>query len=179
MAGKFGSSAGEIIAEALVRARAEGTSRIGEEHLFAALLASPDSGPLLGRLGDPEQINWDCARSTGTRTNPDNRRRRPSRHRYFRLALSAHRGVPEGDPAVRVCPVSRKMANLTHLAGGGPTRRSTLKPRHHRLNGVPLATFVQSCYGSCPHSHICDCPSRSVLLLTVRHVPVWRVIGWP
>ena len=31
------------------------TSRIGEEHLFAALLASPDSGPLLGRLGDPEQ----------------------------------------------------------------------------------------------------------------------------
>jgi hypothetical protein len=28
----------------LVRARAEGTSRIGEEHLFAALLASPDSG---------------------------------------------------------------------------------------------------------------------------------------
>lgn len=55
MAGKFGSSAGEVIAEALVRARAEGTSRIGEEHLFAALLASPDSGPLLGRLGDPEQ----------------------------------------------------------------------------------------------------------------------------
>lgn len=55
MAGKFGSSAGEGIAQALVRTRAEGTSRIGEEHLFAALLASPDSGPLLGRLGDPEQ----------------------------------------------------------------------------------------------------------------------------
>lgn len=55
MAGKFGSSAGEVIAEALVRARAEGTSRTGAEHLFAALLASPDSGPLLGRLGDPEQ----------------------------------------------------------------------------------------------------------------------------
>jgi hypothetical protein len=55
VAGKFGSSAGEVIAEALVRARAEGTSRIGEEHLFAALLARPDSGPLLGRLGDPEQ----------------------------------------------------------------------------------------------------------------------------
>jgi ATP-dependent Clp protease ATP-binding subunit ClpA len=51
VAGKFGSSAGEVIADALVRARAEGTSRIGEEHLFAALLASPDSGPLLGRLG--------------------------------------------------------------------------------------------------------------------------------
>jgi hypothetical protein len=55
VAGKFGSSAGEVIADALVRARAEGTSRIGEEHLFAALLASPDSGPLLGRPGDPEQ----------------------------------------------------------------------------------------------------------------------------
>lgn len=55
MAGEFGSSAGEVIAEVLVRARAEGTSRIGEEHLFAALLASPDSGPLLGRLGDPER----------------------------------------------------------------------------------------------------------------------------
>jgi hypothetical protein len=44
VAGKFGSSAGEVIAEALVRARAEGTSRIGEEHLFAALLASGSSG---------------------------------------------------------------------------------------------------------------------------------------
>ncbi len=43
MAGKFGSSAGAVIADALVRARAEGTSRIGEEHLFAALLANPDS----------------------------------------------------------------------------------------------------------------------------------------
>jgi ATP-dependent Clp protease ATP-binding subunit ClpA len=47
------SSAGAVIADALVRARAEGTSRIGEEHLFAALLANPDSGPLLGRLGGP------------------------------------------------------------------------------------------------------------------------------
>lgn len=54
MAGRFGSSAGAVIADALVRARAEGTSRIGEEHLFAALLANPDSGPLLGQLG-PEQ----------------------------------------------------------------------------------------------------------------------------
>ena len=53
MAGKFGSSAGAVIADALVRARAEGTSRIEEEHLFAALLASSDSGPLLGRLGGP------------------------------------------------------------------------------------------------------------------------------
>jgi hypothetical protein len=50
VAGKFGSSAGEVIAEARVRARAEGTSRIWEERLFAALLASPDSGPLL--VGD-------------------------------------------------------------------------------------------------------------------------------
>lgn len=55
MAGKFAaSSAGAVIADALVRARAEGTSRIGEEHLFAALLANPDSGPLLGRLGGPD-----------------------------------------------------------------------------------------------------------------------------
>jgi ATP-dependent Clp protease ATP-binding subunit ClpA len=55
VAGKFGSSAGAVIADALVRARAEGTSRIGEEHLFAALLANPDSGPLLGRLGGPDE----------------------------------------------------------------------------------------------------------------------------
>lgn len=55
MAGKFGSSAGAVIADALVRARAEGTSRIEEEHLFAALLANPESGPLLGRLGGPGQ----------------------------------------------------------------------------------------------------------------------------
>jgi Clp amino terminal domain, pathogenicity island component len=54
VAGKLDSSAGAVIADALVRARAEGTGRIGEEHLFAALLASPDSGPLLGQLG-PEQ----------------------------------------------------------------------------------------------------------------------------
>ena len=65
MAGKFGSSAGEVIAEARVRARAEGTSRIWEERLFAALLASPDSGPLLGRLGDPE-TSGECVRSTET-----------------------------------------------------------------------------------------------------------------
>lgn len=55
MPGKISSSAGVVIADALVRARAEGTSQIGEEHLFAALLASPDSRPLLGRLGGPEQ----------------------------------------------------------------------------------------------------------------------------
>ena len=55
MPGKFGSSAGPVIADALVRARADGTSRIGEEHLFAALLASPDSRLLLGRLGGPGQ----------------------------------------------------------------------------------------------------------------------------
>jgi ATP-dependent Clp protease ATP-binding subunit ClpA len=53
--GRFDSSAGTVIAGALARARAEGTSRIGEEHLFAALLASPDTGPLLGQLGQPEQ----------------------------------------------------------------------------------------------------------------------------
>ena len=61
MAGKFGSSAGAVIADALVRARAEGTSRIGEEHLFAALLANPDSRPLLGQLGGPEQAEAMCA----------------------------------------------------------------------------------------------------------------------
>ena len=56
MAGRFDSSAGAVIADALVRARAEGTGRIGEEHLFAALLANPDSRPLLGGLGGPEQV---------------------------------------------------------------------------------------------------------------------------
>jgi ATP-dependent Clp protease ATP-binding subunit ClpA len=54
VAGRFAaSSAGAVIADALVRARAEGTSRIAEEHLLAALLANQDSGPLLGRLGGP------------------------------------------------------------------------------------------------------------------------------
>jgi ATP-dependent Clp protease ATP-binding subunit ClpA len=55
VAGKFSSSARAVIADALVRARAEGTSRIGDEHLFAALLAHPDSGPLLNRLGGPDE----------------------------------------------------------------------------------------------------------------------------
>jgi ATP-dependent Clp protease ATP-binding subunit ClpA len=53
--GKFTSSAGAVIADALERARAEGTSRIAEEHLFAAMLANPDSRPLLGRLGGPDE----------------------------------------------------------------------------------------------------------------------------
>jgi ATP-dependent Clp protease ATP-binding subunit ClpA len=55
MPGMRRSSAGAVIADALERARAEGASQIGEEHLFAALLANPDSRPLLGRLGGPEQ----------------------------------------------------------------------------------------------------------------------------
>jgi hypothetical protein len=55
MPGISGSSAGVVIADALDRARAEGTSRIGEEHLFAALLANPDSRTLLGRLGRPDE----------------------------------------------------------------------------------------------------------------------------
>ena len=55
MPGKFISSAGAVIADALERARAEGTSQIAEEHLFAALLANPDSRPLLGRLGGPDE----------------------------------------------------------------------------------------------------------------------------
>jgi ATP-dependent Clp protease ATP-binding subunit ClpA len=49
-----GSSAGAVIADALMRARSDGTSQIGEEHLFAALLVNPDSRPLVGRLGGPE-----------------------------------------------------------------------------------------------------------------------------
>jgi len=53
--GKIGSSAGAVIADALTRARAEGTSQIGEDHLFAALMASPDSKPLLARVGGPRQ----------------------------------------------------------------------------------------------------------------------------
>jgi ATP-dependent Clp protease ATP-binding subunit ClpA len=50
---KLTSSAGAVIADALERARAEGTSQIGEEHLFAALLSNPGSRPLLGKLGGP------------------------------------------------------------------------------------------------------------------------------
>ena len=53
MAGKITSSAAGVIADALRRARAEGTSQIGEEHLFAALLGNPESRPLLGPLGGP------------------------------------------------------------------------------------------------------------------------------
>lgn len=55
MAGKLTSSAGTVIADALERARAEGTSRIAEEHLFAALLNNPGTRPLLGRLGEPQE----------------------------------------------------------------------------------------------------------------------------
>jgi ATP-dependent Clp protease ATP-binding subunit ClpA len=53
--GRTSSSAAAVIADALVRARAEGTSQIREDHLFAALLASPGGRPLLGRLGGAEQ----------------------------------------------------------------------------------------------------------------------------
>lgn len=49
------SSAADIIADALTRARAEGTSRIGDEHLFAALLAHPDTRHLFGKLGGPAE----------------------------------------------------------------------------------------------------------------------------
>lgn len=55
MPGKLTSSASAAIADALQRARAEGTSQIAEEHLFAALLASPDSRPLLSGLGGPQE----------------------------------------------------------------------------------------------------------------------------
>jgi ATP-dependent Clp protease ATP-binding subunit ClpA len=41
--------------DALERARAEGTTQIREEHLFAALLVNPDSRPLLARVGGPGQ----------------------------------------------------------------------------------------------------------------------------
>lgn len=61
MPGKFGSSAGAVIADALVRARAEGTGQIGEDHLFAALLADPDSRPLFGGLGSPAEAEAVCA----------------------------------------------------------------------------------------------------------------------
>ena len=68
MAGRFAaSSAGVVIADALVRARAEGTSRIGEDHLFAALLANPDSGLLLGRLGGPDEAEAVRAEIRGAR----------------------------------------------------------------------------------------------------------------
>ena len=55
MSGKFASSAGAVIVDALERARAEGTRLIREEHLFAALLGNPDSRPLLGQLGAPDE----------------------------------------------------------------------------------------------------------------------------
>jgi len=55
LSGRSSSSAGAIIADALDRARVEGTSQIAEDHLFAALLASPDVRPVFGRLGEPEQ----------------------------------------------------------------------------------------------------------------------------
>jgi ATP-dependent Clp protease ATP-binding subunit ClpA len=53
MPGKVQSSFASVITDALRRARADGTSQIGEEHLFAALLGNPDSRPLLGRLDRP------------------------------------------------------------------------------------------------------------------------------
>ncbi|MGP8000749.1 MAG: Clp protease N-terminal domain-containing protein [Streptosporangiaceae bacterium] len=53
MPGKTGSSAAAVLADAVQRARAEGTSQISEEHLFAALLGNPASQPLLGRLAGP------------------------------------------------------------------------------------------------------------------------------
>lgn len=67
MPGKLTSSAGAVIADALERARAEGTSRIAEEHLFAALLANPDSRPLFGRLGGPDEAEAVWAEVRGAR----------------------------------------------------------------------------------------------------------------
>src|SRR5262245_1396790 len=40
-----------------MRARADGTSQIAEEHLFAAMLANPDSRRLVGGRGGPEQAD--------------------------------------------------------------------------------------------------------------------------
>lgn len=67
MPGKLTSSAEAVIADALERARAEGTSRIAEEHLFAALLANPDSRPLFGRLGGPDEAEAVWAEVRGAR----------------------------------------------------------------------------------------------------------------
>lgn len=50
MSAKSASSAAAVITDAMRRARAEGVSEIGAEHLFAALLAQPESRPLFGRL---------------------------------------------------------------------------------------------------------------------------------
>ena len=60
MPGMSSSSAGAVIADALVRARADGTRRIGEQHLFAALMANPDSRPLLGGPDEAEAV-WAAA----------------------------------------------------------------------------------------------------------------------
>jgi hypothetical protein len=116
VAGKFGSSAGEVIAEALVRARAEGTSRIGEEHLFAALLASLDSGPLLGRLGDPEQaeaVRAEVREARGTKRGPaaEGRPGRPAD------------GSPA--PAARAAGPARRPLDV---AGRGPEVSCLIRP---------------------------------------------------
>jgi Clp amino terminal domain, pathogenicity island component len=60
------SSAALVFVDAPQRARAEGTNQIREEHLFAALLSNPDSRPLLGQLGGPDEAEavW-AGRATG------------------------------------------------------------------------------------------------------------------
>jgi ATP-dependent Clp protease ATP-binding subunit ClpA len=61
------SPAAAVIADALERARAGGTSQIAEEHLFAALLSNPDSRPLLGRLSAPDEAEAVWAEVRGAR----------------------------------------------------------------------------------------------------------------
>lgn len=51
---KLSSSAAAVIADAVARAQAEGSTEVREEHLFAALLSDPDGRRLLGGLGGPE-----------------------------------------------------------------------------------------------------------------------------
>jgi ATP-dependent Clp protease ATP-binding subunit ClpA len=51
----YKSSAGAVIADALGRARAERTSRIEDEHLFAALLSHRDTQPLFGEIAGPDE----------------------------------------------------------------------------------------------------------------------------
>ena len=53
MPGKFTPSATAVIVDAVHRARAEEAKQLSEEHLFAALLANPDSRSLLGQLDGP------------------------------------------------------------------------------------------------------------------------------
>jgi hypothetical protein len=55
MPAKFAPSARAVFVEAVRQARAGEISQLREDHLFAALLGNPESRPLLGRIGQPDE----------------------------------------------------------------------------------------------------------------------------